>query len=91
MGSYVFKLAFYGMLMLLGAVAVFLGMATGYMALSSGELTFAYDAGGRTLSSTVNRASDPSAFWRSFALACLLPVIGGALTVWYGRRGFYSL
>jgi hypothetical protein len=91
MGIYLFKLALFGTLLLFGAVAVFLGAVTGYAALQSGELTVVFGQGGRAVSSTVTRLIDPDAFWRSFALAAALPVLGGIAAVWYGRRGLGRL
>ena len=40
MGTYLLKLGIFAMLLLFGAIAVFLGAVTGYAALSSGELTY---------------------------------------------------
>ena len=87
MGTYIFKLAFCAMLILFGGVAMFLGAATGYLALTSGEITFTSVSG----SHTVRRAADAAQFWRSVGLGGVLPLIGGALVLWYGRRRFRSL
>ena len=87
MGLYLFKLGLFGMLVLFGAIAVFLGIVTGFAALKNGELTYVY---GR-VSTTIARASDPSGFWFSVALASLLPILGGAAATWVGSRGLNKL
>jgi hypothetical protein len=80
---YLFKVAFFGMLLLFGAVAIFLGAVTGYAALQNGEMTVVWSKG----SSVVSRLADPSGFWQRMALASLLPMAGGVLAIWFGRRG----
>ena len=87
MGSYLFRLGLFGMLLLFGMVGVFLGIVTGYAALGSGEMTYIV---GKT-STTVTRAGDPSAFWRSLALWSALPVVAGMTAFWFGRRGLRTL
>jgi hypothetical protein len=87
MSNHIFKLGFFGVLFLFGAVAIFMGGITGYAALSQGEIT--WTAGGA--STTVSRAGDPSGFWRVLLVASALPFIGGCVAVWYGRRGIARL
>jgi hypothetical protein len=87
MGMHLFKLGLFGMLILFGAIAVFLGAVTGYAALQSGELTFVGSKG----SATVARLADPSGFWRGILLAGALPIVGGIVAVWFGRRGLSRL
>jgi hypothetical protein len=87
MGMHLFKIGFFGVLMLFGAIAIFLGAVTGYAALQSGELTFVSGAGGQKFSNTVSRLADPSGFWRGGVLPSVLPVIGGVAALWFGRRG----
>lgn len=87
MGSYLFRLGLFGMLLLFGMVGVFLGVVTGYAALGSGEMTYIV---GKT-STTVTRVADPSAFWRSLAVWSALPVVAGMTAFWFGRRGLRTL
>ncbi len=87
MGVYLFKLALFGMLFLFGLVAIFLGSVTAYAAVSNGELTYIV---GR-ISTTVSRTDDPSGFWRNLMLWSVLPIVGGAAAVWFGRRGLGKL
>ena len=87
MGVYLFRIALFGMLLLFGAIAVFLGAVTGYAALSSGEMTYIV---GR-VSTTVTRAADPSGFQRNLVLWSVLPILGGLAAVWFGRRGLGNL
>jgi hypothetical protein len=87
MGSYLFKLGLFGMLVLFGVIAVFLGVVTGYSALQTGELTY---VSGKS-SATVARLADPSGFWRGVVLASALPIVGGIAAVWFGRRGLAGL
>jgi hypothetical protein len=87
MGVYLFKLALFGMSLLFGLVAIFLGSVTAYAAISNGELTYII---GR-ISTTVSRSDDPSGFWRSLMLWSVLPIVGGAAAVWFGRRGLSKL
>lgn len=91
MGSYLFKVAVYGMLLLFGLIGMFLGAVTGYAAWQSGALTITHAVDGRTVSTTVARAADAAAFWRSFAIWSLLPLSAGAAAVWLGRRGLSRL
>ncbi len=87
MSTYLLKFVIFGMIVLFGAVAMFLGIIVGYAALQSGELTL---TAGR-VSTTVARALDPGGFWRGFGLASALPVIGGFIAVVVGRRGIGRL
>jgi hypothetical protein len=88
MGMGLFKSAFFGVLMLFGAIAIFLGGVTSYAAFTGGELTFVSGAGGQKFSNTVSRLTDPVGFWRGLAPASVVPVVGGILAVWQDRRGF---
>jgi hypothetical protein len=87
MGTYLFTLGLFGMLVLFGIIAVFLGVVTGYAALQSGELTYVSGRG----TATIARLADPSGFWRGVALASVLPIAGGIAAVWFGRRGLAGL
>ncbi len=87
MGVHLFKLALFGMLLLFGMIAIFLGGVTGYAAINQGEMTYIV---GR-ISTTVSRSADPSGFRRSLLLWSFLPIAGGAAAVWFARRGLNRL
>lgn len=91
MSTYLFKLGVFAMLLLFGAIAVFLGLVTGYAAVSSGELTYTHTLDGRRVSTTVARLTNPDAFWRNLALWSALPVVAGFLAAVVGRRGLNRL
>jgi hypothetical protein len=82
-----FKVALAAMLILFGAVAVFLGGVTAWAALRNGELN--YVLGGNSV--TLLRSADPSGYWRALLIAGVLPIIGGMAAVVFGRRQLRSL
>lgn len=91
MSNYLFRLGMFAMLLLFGVIAVFLGIVVGSTALSQGAITYTFGSDGRQLSETTLRAASPAKFWRIFSLTAVLPVLLGALAVWFGRRGLRRL
>ena len=87
MGLYLFKVALFGMMLLFGVIAIFLGGVTGYAALSNGEMT--YIAG--RVSTTVSRGADPAGLWRTLLIWSAVPIVAGATAVWFGRRELKKL
>jgi hypothetical protein len=87
MGVYLFKVGLFGMMLLFGVVAIFLGGVTGYAALSNGEMTYIVGH----ISTTVSRSADPAGFWRTLLLWSAVPVTAGAFAVWLGRRELKKL
>ncbi len=86
MANHLFRLGFFVMLLLFGVIAVFLGLVVGGAGLSSGAITYTFGGAGGQLSETVVRAVSPAAFWRVLTLTAVLPVVLGALAVWWAKR-----
>lgn len=87
MAMYMFKLGFYLTLQLFGGGAMFVGAVVALAAAKSGEL----NVSNHDVTTVYNYATQPMGFWLTFAVACVLPVIAGALAIRYGRRKLATL
>lgn len=80
------KMVFFGGLVLLGSVAVFLGvvflLATGY----DGPIAISYLRDGQTVVETVRKADDAGRYWRLYTIMGLAPLMLGAAAAWLGVR-----
>lgn len=73
-------------LVLIGAVAAFLGAVVLLSALSSGSLALSYGAGASATSEVVTRASDPARFLQLLTMLGVLPLVFGSLAAIWGWR-----
>lgn len=75
-------------LVVLGAVAAFMGFVVSGTSLMSGEITSGFSPSATAVGTlkTVSRAADPSAYWRTLTLLGFLPGIGGAVAALIGWR-----
>lgn len=87
MGMYMFKFGFYLTLQLFGGVAMFVGGVIALAAAKSGELSVS----NHDVTTVYDYATQPNGFWLTFAVACVFPVIAGALAIRYGRQKLANL
>jgi FtsX-like permease family len=87
MAVYIFKLGFYLTLLLFGGGAVFVGCVIALAAAKSGKLNVT----NHDVTTVYDYATQPVGFWLTFAMACVFPVIAGALAIRYSRRKLASL
>ncbi len=80
------RLAMMIMCVFLGGIGVLIGGAITAGMLSSGEVSYTVPIAGRTVAKSVNRASEPTEFWQTFALIGLLPMLLGSAAARYGWR-----
>lgn len=80
------RFVFLAGLVFLGGVALFVGAVVTGSALSNGVIDYSYGAGSHAVRHTVTRAGDPEGFWRGVGLLGGLPMLLGALSIWWGRR-----
>ena len=73
------RLAFAVLVLLLGVVGMLMGSAVSVSALREGRITTIYSQQGAIKQSSISRATDPDAYWRSFALLGALPLIAGVI------------
>lgn len=80
------KVVFFAGLVLLGAVAVFLGSVFLLSVGFEGPISISYLQKGQSVIETVHRADDPARFWRLYATMGLAPLLLGAVAAVLGVR-----
>ncbi len=70
----------------LGAIAVFMGLSVLIVSLSNDSITYRYSRDGAEVADSIDRATDPSGYWRAIGLMGGLPTLLGLVGVLYGRR-----
>lgn len=82
------RIGFFAGMMLLGGVAVFIGvvflLATGY----GGPISISYASKGQTVMETIRQTDDPGRYWRLYLFMGVAPVVLGGLAGWLGYRAF---
>lgn len=80
------KIVFFGGLVVLGAVAVFLGAVFLLSVGSEGPISISYVRQGETVIETVRKAEDPARFWRLYTTLGIAPLLLGAMAAALGMR-----
>ena len=82
----IFRMGFHAGLVLIGAIAVFVGLAVAGIALKDGSLTYSYLVDGQRVAQTIARAANADRYWQMLMLWGGIPILLGALAAWHGWR-----
>ena len=84
------KIAFFAGLVVLGAVAMFLGVVFLIATGSDGPIMISYVDEGKTVMETVTKSENPGRFWQLYAMMGVAPLLLGAIATLFGVRWFRS-
>lgn len=85
-----FKIVFFAALALFAGVGIFIGGVTMLTSLQNSMISMTYTSNGKAMAETVTRAADSARFWRLFLTLGALPVVLGAVAMWYAIRKLRS-
>lgn len=80
------KAGFLVVAILLSAVAIFIGIVLLTTSLKLGNITLSYTLNNETMTETVLRANDAARFWNLLIFIGVMPLVVGALSLWYSLR-----
>lgn len=81
-----FKLVFLAAVAFFSAIAIFIGGVTILTSLQNGAISIGYTSGGKPVSETISKVADAGRFWQLMLTMGGLPVVIGAVAMWYSIR-----
>ena len=70
----------------LGGIAVFMGLAVLLASLSSGKVSYSMVQDGKTVTTSLEKATDANGYWAALGWTAALPMVFGLIAVFGGRR-----
>ena len=81
-----YRVIFFGALAFFAAVAMFIGVVVMITSLQNGAITWSYTSSGKGITETISRAADAARFWKLFATMGIVPLVLGAIAMWFSVR-----